>query len=246
MRKGFRFDVDRVVKNMAEPAAKDCICCKDERPHHGLRLAFTARSSGYCPPAIRTSGVELNKICKIVYQAYFCDFAITQRKEEFFTRGDRRIRYYTHCHCSAPGSLQCQAACAAMCEMSRHLKMRMYDSELMPAPHICCNSWFCCPLKSLGMVVTPEYHFFAFQMAKCGGYGRDFFKMWASVYSVEIIKIHESLCFVFAFCSCDKSFSDCVERCSSFFNCMRVLMSCGYDRFYFGNFAARMHVINED
>lgn len=217
---------------MAECRGRECVCCTDPRPQHGLRLAFVTFSSFSCPPAICTEGVILNKLYNTVYSTYFCKYAIGQTKDAFYCCGRRKVRFWIHCHCSNPGSLQCLSAGHAMMQMVRQMCLYLQSSNCLPSPQICCNSWLCCPLKSLGRVQSKYGHYFVFQMSEISGVSVD---AWKAHYRVEKIPVHESLVFVCVFCDCNTTLSVCVEKCAAFYNYLRVMMCCCYDRFKFGN-----------
>lgn len=227
---------------MAELSGRDCVCCTDPRPFHGQRLAFSAKSSLSCPPAIRTDTTVLSRLCNPVYATYFCKYAICQAKDEFYVLGNRRIRYYIHCHCDSPGSLQCMAATAAMVEMCKELKLNLYNAKCVPAPKLCCDSWLCCPIRCLGMVTCPAFHYFMFQMSELSNITVD---MWRAKYEIDIIPVHDSLFFVCVICHCNLPHSECARRCSAFYNYLRMLMSCSYDRFDFG-ISGRLQLTSED
>lgn len=227
---------------MADFNGREYVCCTDPRPAHGQRLAFSAKSAMACPPAIRTDTTVLSRLCNPVYSTYFCRYAICQNKNEFYVLGQRKIRYYVHCHCNAPGSLQCNAATLAMAEMVKELGIVLYNSKCMPCPRLCCDSWLCCPIKSLGMVCSPSFHYYMFQMTDLSSITH---KMWETRYRVERIAVHETLYFVCVICDCSLPHGECAKKCSALFNYMRMLMSCSYDRFDFGD-EGRLPITNED
>lgn len=227
---------------MAGFNSRENICCTDPRPSHGCRLAFSAKSSLPCPPAIRTDDTVLSRLCNPVYESYFCRYAICQLKDEFYVRGQRKIRYYAHCHCSAPGSLQCMAATAAMAEMCKDLNIVIYNSKCMPTPRVCCDSWLCCPIRSLGMVCSPANHYYMFQMTNLSSIT---YKMWETRYKVDVIPVHETLYFICVICNCNLQHGECAKKCSAFFNYVRMLMSCSYDRFDFGD-GGKIDLTRED
>lgn len=227
---------------MAEFHGKECVCCADQRPQHGLRLVFTASTNFSCPPAICTMGVILNKLYHTVYATYFCKYAVGQLKDSFYCRGKRKVRYYVHCHCSRPGSLQCMAATQAMVDLCKQMQLSLLSSNCLPTPAVCCNSWLCCPLKSLGMVRSRYEHYFVFQMSEISSLSSALFQ---TRYRVDRIPVHANLVFIVVYCDCRGPLGRCVEKCAAFFNYLRVIMCCSYDRFDFG-FAERCYLTRED
>lgn len=227
---------------MASANAKECVCCADHRSQHGLKLVFTACTSALCPPAVDVSSLELNKFFPVIFSSYFCRFAIGQRKDEFFTRGTRTVRYYIHCHCQSPGSLQCRSASVWLMKQCENMELALINSECLPAPTVCCDSWLCCPLKSLGMVLSRDKHYFVFQAADISSVS---ISAWKVKYSTVNVRVHENLFFVFVFCECHDSVENCLRRCAAVFNSLRVMMSCHYDRFQFTLDSARVSTLED-
>lgn len=208
---------------MATASGSDCICCMDRRSYHGLVIAFTTFSHYPSPPAIYTGFVKSSIISDVIYEQFFCDFAVTQLKDLYFTMGSREIKYYIHCHCSNVGSLQCKAARAFLIDSLKRSKLQVFTSNFMQCPKICCNSWLCIPAKFYGAIRCNFYHCYCFQISDVA---ESCFFPWPPSYYIKVVEIHLKLKLMFVFCKCNNSDMHCKRKCSQYFNALRMFICC--------------------
>lgn len=213
---------------MASHAGAEVLCCADKRPHHETVMAFFIQCERIATPCIKTDFVKDTFYGSIIYDQYFCAYAISQRRDEYYTKGFRRIRYYVHCHCRSPGSLQCQAATAVLIESLKETGLKIFDESCIPVPRVCCDTWNCVPLRFMGgMRTNHDEHVYFFLLGSIVDPAR---LIWPIGSTWESFKIHDSLNMVALSCTCNRDDRCCVRRVCENFNIMRMFICCSYDR----------------
>lgn len=212
---------------MAAHSGVDMLCC-DLKHYHETSVAFYIHCHTITCPVIRTDHLKHKFNGSVIYDQYFCRFAVSQRIDEYYCVGCRRIRYYVHCHCSSPGSLQCMSATAVLIDSLSHDNLRIYDDNCVPLPRICCNSWNCIPMKFMGGYRSNgKSHSFVFLV----GIDVDLNKMvWPFETSFVSYKIHDTLIMLVVSCECSGEEGLCVRKIGENFNFMRLMVCCSYDR----------------
>lgn len=207
-------------------AGVDIVCCSDRRLRHGVKLALTIKCNQNCPPAIYTRFIVSWKMEAFLYDQYFCDFAISQFKDTYFHKGERDVKYFVHCHCSKPYSLQCKSAILNLINIMKLCGMKLFGGESIIAPPICCNTWMCCPIEYFGAIRNNFYHCYCFQAGKVE---QPFHLGWPDYYSVCVVPVHSRVNLLYVFCLCTHSEIVCIRRCGDYFNMLRFFLSCRYD-----------------
>ncbi|QOS14196.1 hypothetical protein [Duck atadenovirus A] len=211
---------------MATAAGSECVCCNDGRPVHGLKLAIVCNARENCPPAIHTAFLSGNLIDGVVYEQFFCEFALTQLKELYHTKGTRQIKYYSHCHCNRANTLQCGAARSSLMRGIEQANLKLYASDCFSLPRVCCDTWLCVPIAFLGYVKTNAAHYYCFHLAE----GADTERLhFPEVFNLVRVKVHSQLKLLLAFCTCTETEVVCRRKCADFFNLLRMLLCCRYE-----------------
>ncbi|AIZ35783.1 E4.2 protein [Psittacine adenovirus 3] len=207
---------------MAEPSGMPHICCTDTRPAHGQKVAASGVCSQFCPPAIITN-CFIGWIPEVIYRYFFCDFAITQQQNVYWSHGRRRVYFYVHCHCDRPYSLQCIAARQSMIFLLAMIKLELHTESLIRSPRLCCDTWRCSPLAFLGAIRCTKYHCYFF---KLGFTERSRYVMWPSCYCGVCVRINPSLAIVVMFCQCIDTPERCAMMCERVYNVLRMFLCC--------------------
>lgn len=216
---------------MASHSGVNMLCCSNVF-FHETALAFYIHCHSSTSPVIRTDHLKDKFNGAVIYDQYFCSFAVSQKLDEYYGRGCRRVRYYVHCHCSSPGSLQCMSATAVLISTLEKTNLKIYDENCIPVPKLCCDSWNCIPMRFMGGYKSDGgIHAFVFLL----GINVDPDKMiWPLGASYVCHRIHDTLNMVVVSCNCDKKEVCCVRRVGENFNMMRLFVCCSYDRADYG------------
>ncbi|QOJ53958.1 hypothetical protein [Barthadenovirus mellis] len=218
---------------MAEHAGARFLCCEDARPAHETSLCFYVHAHYSVCPAIHTLSVVQNSpqdqllaaIPGIFYNQFFCEFAVSQKKDEYYATGCRRVKFYAHCHCSSPQSLQCKAATASLKTALYHSSNLIKTEHYIVSPKICCDSWMCVPIRFLGYHATMSFHFYYFLLSDRVE-SKAFF--WPDLMQFKVFKIHDGIKIAVLKCGCALPLQ-CKQRVEEHFNLMRMFISCVYD-----------------
>lgn len=213
---------------MATAAGSECLCCNDRRAMHGLDIVLTTVTALSAPPAIYTAILKSHLMAGVIYEQYFCDFAVCQLKDLYFTKGHRHVKYYIHCHCLNPGSLQCTAAKTTLLTAFKNMGITLYDSQHLILPQLCCNTWLCTPITFLGSIRSNKYHCYCFQMME----GVDpIISQFPPSYPVVTVAVHSSLFLLYVFCKCESDELSCARACSDRINLLRLFLCCQYESY---------------
>lgn len=220
---------------MASHSGADFLCCDDGRPGHETGTCFYVHSHFTVCPAIFSAAVAkdvnpmsdmfMSSLPGVFYNNFFCEFAVSQKKDEYYAKGCRRVVFFIHCHCTSPWNLQCRAATAALKNAIRAQMNIICTDHYLTAPKICCDSWMCTPLKFMGYYASITDHFYFFLISDSVD---EKSLIWPDNTKQKIFKVHESLKIVVIRCSC-VLVRECKRRIEEHFNMMRVFISCIYD-----------------
>ncbi|AAD45954.1 E4.2 [Ovine adenovirus 7] len=196
-------------------------CEKPSVPSHGLEI-FTCVGRGRLGSAIRV--YNLKKILTpFIYNQFFCYFPISQKADSFCKRADMAYKFYYHCHCNSPGSLQCLAAKSVLLSCFNHMPVTLFSERNVKTVPVCCNTWICCPLMFLGASQMHKTHFY---FLFSGVMEDDFSSKWYSYQTVKRITFSETCELISIKCKCSDTLQQCISRFEKRFNFLRMLYCC--------------------
>ncbi|QSV39492.1 E4.2 [Bovine adenovirus 7] len=196
-------------------------CEKPHLPSHGVEI-FSCTGRGRLGSAVRVPCLK-KILTSVIYDQFFCYFPISQTVELFCKKSDTEYKFYYHCHCMSPNSLQCRAARAVLLSCFNNVSITLFSERNIRTVSICCNTWICCPLIFLGAFKMLDSHFFFL----FSGIVEEEFKLkWFSYQNVRCISISENTCLVAIKCNCGLSLKKCFSLFEQRFNFIRMLYCC--------------------
>ena len=197
-----------------------------DKPHitsHGMEV-FRCHGRGRLCPALRVSCLK-KILSPVIYDQFFCYFPVSQKRDSFCKQSDMDYKFFYHCHCASPGSLQCLAARQMLLKCFDNVPVNLFSERVFRTVPVCCNSWVCCPVIFLGAFSMKKKHcYFLF----CGPNGSSFHNDWFDYQKLKEIMFCDSCSLVVVHCKCKFAIKECIRRTEIRYNIVRMLYSCTF------------------
>lgn len=204
------------------PSAGECLVCCDPRDFHFAAL-MEFNGSGVFPPCLPITNLR-ELLTTVIYDQFFCAFPIAQTLAAFHRCRKRKVVYCLHCHCSSPNSMQCMLARFIARKVFYARKNVIKNDTVYPLMRVCCNSWSCVPVKSLGSLHVQSRNYFFIVVSS--QFLENVFS-GSRNYIFTLVKLPRDQCVVVYQCDCGNA-EQCGRNAVQMFNSLRLVMSCSF------------------
>nr|QPN96225.1 E4.2 [Bearded dragon adenovirus 1] len=155
---------------------------------------------------------------------HFCLCTFSQAVPELHRTGYRVVRYYFHCHCRNPNSLQCLAARSVALYVFLSNPVGLVSSQKFPLTPICCNTLHCVPVQILGMSIRGcVKHFFI----RTDPSMLENVIMLMSAEECTVVLLRDGSLIVCKECCCGDPVK-CMKQQRRMIDCMRLTSCCSF------------------